>query len=48
VPALGSLLVLDGYPLQPGPEQRALGVLPRPLDDTLRDAIAWYRSIGTC
>ena len=48
VPALGSLLVLDGYPMQPGPVQRALGVAPRPLDETLRDAIAWYRSIGYC
>ncbi len=48
VPALGSLLVLDGYPMQPGAAQRALGVAPRPLDDTLRDAIAWYRAIGYC
>ena len=48
VPALGSLLVLDGYPMQPGTVQRSLGVVPRPLDDTLRDAIAWYRSIGWC
>ena len=48
VPALGSLLVLDGYAMPPSPAQRALGVLPRPLDDTLRDAIAWYRGIGHC
>lgn len=48
VPALASLLVLDGYPMQPGPVQRALGVVPRTLDDTLRDAIAWYRGIGYC
>ena len=48
VPALGSLLVLDGYAMQTGPAQRDLGVWPRPLDDTLRDAIAWYRSIGSC
>ena len=48
VPALGSLLVLDGYPMQPGLVQRALGVVPRPLQDTLHDAIAWYRGIGYC
>lgn len=48
VPALGSLLVLDGYPAQPGALQRKLAVVPRPLDDTLRDAIGWYRGIGYC
>ena len=48
VPALGSLLVLDGYPAQPGILQRTLGVVPRPQDETLRDAIAWYRGIGYC
>jgi nucleoside-diphosphate-sugar epimerase len=48
LPAIGPLLVLDGYPMAPSADQRALGVLPRPLDDTLRDAIAWYRRIGYC
>jgi dihydroflavonol-4-reductase len=48
LPAIGPLLVLDGYAMPPSAEQRALGVLPRPLDETLRDAIAWYRSLGYC
>lgn len=48
LPAIGPLLVLDGYPMATSAEQRALGVPPRPLDDTLRDAIAWYRQIGYC
>ena len=48
LPAIGPLLVLDGYAMAPSADQRALGVLPRPLDETLRDAIAWYRSLGYC
>jgi dihydroflavonol-4-reductase len=48
LPAIGLLLILDSYPMQPSVEQRALGALPRPLDDTLRDSIAWYRRLGYC
>jgi dihydroflavonol-4-reductase len=48
VPALGSLLVLDGYAMQPGAAQLAMGVLPRPLADTLSAALAWYRQLGYC
>ena len=31
---------------EPGREQLALGVAIRPLDDTLRDAVQWHRSLG--
>lgn len=48
LPAIGPLLVLDSYPMPPSAEQRALGALPRALDETLRDAIEWYRRIGYC
>lgn len=48
LPTIGLLLILDGYATQPSAEQRALGVLPRPLDETLRDSIAWYRRLGYC
>ena len=48
LPAIAPLLVLDAYPMPPGAEQRALGVIPRPLEETLRDAIGWYRDIGYC
>lgn len=48
LPAIGPLLVLDGYAMAPSAEQVALGVRPRPLDETLRDAIAWYRGLGYC
>lgn len=46
VPALPLLLFRYGYPMDPGPEQRALGVTARPLGATLRDAIDWYASLG--
>ncbi len=48
VPALGSLLVLDSHAMPPSDAQRRLGVLPRPLAETLRDALDWYRRIGYC
>ena len=48
LPTIGLLLVLDGYAMQPSSEQRALGVLPRSLDETLRDSIAWYRRLRYC
>jgi dihydroflavonol-4-reductase len=48
LPAIGLLLILDSYPMQPSLEQRALGALPRPLDETLRDSIAWYHRLGYC
>jgi dihydroflavonol-4-reductase len=48
LPSIGPLLVLDGYVMTPSVEQRALGIVPRPLDDTLRDAIDWYRGLGYC
>lgn len=48
LPAIGPLLILERYPTGPSAGQRALGVLPRPLDETLRDSIAWYRHLGYC
>lgn len=36
-------LIADVLPMQPSPEQVALGVTIRPLDQTLRDAIAFHR-----
>jgi dihydroflavonol-4-reductase len=47
-PALGLMLVSESQPMKPGLVQRALGAAPRPLDETLRGAIAWYREIGYC
>lgn len=45
-PSLPMLLVEASYPAQPSPEQHALHPKLRPLPDTLRDAISWYRQIG--
>lgn len=36
-------LIADGFAMRPSPEQLAIGLVPRPLDDTLRDAIAFHR-----
>lgn len=46
VPALPLLLLRYGYPMERSAAQRSLGVVPRPLSATLRDALRWYRSIG--
>lgn len=45
-PSLPALLLCEARATGVGESQRALGVLPRPLDETLRDSIAWYRRIG--
>lgn len=42
-PALSVLLIAASEALDVGEVQRQLGAAPRDLDDTLRDAIAWYR-----
>lgn len=43
-PGLGLILmIVDTLPMDRSPEQAALGVNIRPLDDTLRDAIAFHR-----
>jgi dihydroflavonol-4-reductase len=34
--------------LTPGKELRKLGITPRPLANTIVDAITWYRAIGYC
>jgi dihydroflavonol-4-reductase len=45
-PSLPALLLCEARATGLGEEQRALGVLPRSLDETLSDAIAWYQAIG--
>lgn len=39
-------LIADGWASEPGAEQCALRVGIRPLDDTLRDAVQWHRSLA--
>ena len=43
-PAIGLLLTAASGSTEVGEVQRQLGAAPRDLDQTLRDAIAWYRS----
>lgn len=45
-PSLPALLLCEARATGIGEAQRALGVMPRPLHETLLDAIAWYRRIG--
>ena len=45
-PSLPMLLVEASYAADPSPQQKALLPRLRPLETTLRDAIAWYRRIG--
>ncbi len=47
-PSLVPMLLGESYPMALGYEQRELGVMPRPLEDTLRAAMDWYRAIGYC
>ncbi|MEW9919402.1 NAD-dependent epimerase/dehydratase family protein [Marimonas sp. MJW-29] len=47
-PSLPILLTAAGRAFAGGAEQAALGVPIRPLEETLRDALAWYRAIGRC
>ena len=46
VSALSMLLVRYAYPMAPISALSALGVTPRPLDETLRDSIRWYSQTG--
>jgi dihydroflavonol-4-reductase len=45
-PSLPALLLCEARATGIGDAQRALGVMPRPLDETLRDAIEWYWQLG--
>jgi nucleoside-diphosphate-sugar epimerase len=46
LPALLPMLICEQEWSEPGAEQRELGGAPRPLLDTVRDTLAWYRRIG--
>jgi dihydroflavonol-4-reductase len=48
LPALAPMLTMLHQPFDPDPVQMTLGIVPRPLSQTLTDAIAWYRQIDYC
>jgi len=45
MPSLPALLLCEAWATGQG-EAHRLGMRPRPLDETLRDSIAWYQRIG--
>jgi dihydroflavonol-4-reductase len=45
-PSLPALLLCEARATGIGDAQRTLGVLPRPLEETLVDSIEWYRQLG--
>jgi len=47
-PALPLLLLCASHAMQPTADQQWLGIRPRPLQQTLRAAIDWYRRLGYC
>ena len=40
-------LIADGFAMRPSPEQLAMGLVPRPLDDTLSAAIRFHRKCSS-
>jgi dihydroflavonol-4-reductase len=48
LPSLVSALLCEQQWLEPDPMLKSLGILPRPLADTARDTVAWYRGLGYC
>ena len=47
-PALSLFIVAECGPVDRSVAQLALGVAPRPLSETLQDALTWYRELGYC
>ena len=46
LPSILPILICEQEWLEPDAAQRELGGAPRPLADTVKDALAWYRRIG--
>ena len=48
LPSLLPTLICEQSWIKTGDEQQALGIVPRPLDETMRDTIRWYQGLGYC
>jgi dihydroflavonol-4-reductase len=48
LPSLFAMLACEYEGVESHAVQRILGVTPRPLAETLRDAVEWYRHLGYC
>jgi nucleoside-diphosphate-sugar epimerase len=45
----GAIMISTAFDyLEAGKELSAMGIKPRPLEETIRDSITWYRKIGYC
>jgi len=48
LPSLLPTLVCEQGWMKTGDQQRALGIVPRPLNETMSDTIRWYHDLGYC
>ncbi len=48
LPSIVPMLICEQQWRKPSVEQQQLGAAPRPLQETARDTIAWYRRLGYC
>lgn len=48
LPSLLPTLICEQGWMKTSDQQQALGVVPRPLDETLRDTVRWYQDLGYC
>lgn len=48
LPSLLPTLICEQSWMKNGDQQQALGIVPRPLNETLRDTIRWYQDLGYC
>ena len=48
LPSLFAMLACEYEGVESNGVHRTLGVIPRPLSETLQDAIGWYRRLGYC
>lgn len=48
LPSLLPTLICEQGWMETGDQQQALGIAPRPLNETMRDTIRWYQELGYC
>lgn len=48
LPSLLPTLICEQGWMETGEQQQALGIAPRPLNETMRDTIRWYQELGYC
>ncbi len=48
LPSLLPTLICEQGWMKTGDLQQALGIVPRPLNETLRDTVRWYQELGYC